>query len=75
MNDDLKSYHQLEKGFQEISLLQEIINLLDWDMNTVMPLNASGGRGEQLAFLKVKLHQQLTVLQFSLHTAKLRYTL
>lgn len=61
MNDDLESYHQLEKGFREISLLQEIINLLDWDMNTVMPLNASGGRGEQLAFLKVKYHQQLTV--------------
>ncbi len=60
MNGDLKSYHQLEKGFQEISLLQEIINLLDWDMNTVMPLNASGGRGKQLAFLKVKHHQQLT---------------
>ena len=54
MNDDLKSYHQLEKSFREISLLQEIINLLDWDMNTVMPLNTSGGKGEQIAFLKVK---------------------
>lgn len=65
MQDYLKSYHQLEKIFREISLLQEIINLMDWDANTVMPVKAALGRGEQLAFLKVKLHQQLTWSQMA----------
>ncbi|MBL8686818.1 MAG: carboxypeptidase M32 [Alphaproteobacteria bacterium] len=63
MNDRTLSknpYQQLEEIFRQVALFQEVIQILDWDTNTMMPVKAAVGRGQQEAFLKVKLHQCLT---------------
>ena len=56
----MNSYKELEKLFREIGTLEEVENLLHWDMSVMMPAGGAESRAEQLAVMKSTIHKMLT---------------
>jgi carboxypeptidase Taq len=53
-------YQTLETKFRRIGSLQEAAAILQWDSATTMPAGGSAARAEQLATLKVLIHEAVT---------------
>jgi carboxypeptidase Taq len=54
------SYANLERRFAQLSRLQDIAAMLQWDSAAMMPPGGAEARAEQLAMLKVMAHELLT---------------
>lgn len=54
------AYGALEKRFRRLNLVRDSVGLLQWDMAAMMPNGGAAVRGEQLATLKVIIHEQIT---------------
>jgi carboxypeptidase Taq len=56
----MHAYRSLEQRFARLDALQNAVGILQWDVETMMPHGAAGGRAEQLAALKGLAHDMLT---------------
>jgi carboxypeptidase Taq len=56
----MSAYTTLEARFRRIGGLRQAISMLRWDSATMMPPGGSGARAEQLATLRVLMHEMLT---------------
>lgn len=54
------AYQTLHDRFARLGALSEAVGILHWDAATTMPAGGAAARGEQLATLKVVLHEGLT---------------
>ncbi|MBO88711.1 MAG: carboxypeptidase M32 [Rickettsiales bacterium] len=54
------SYQTLEAKFRRLSLIDEAVGMLRWDMSVMMPDRSSAARGEQIANLKLIAHEILS---------------
>ena len=54
------SYQALEAKFRRLSLIDEAVGMLRWDMSVMMPDCSSAARGEQIANLKLIAHEILS---------------
>jgi carboxypeptidase Taq len=54
------AYEALEKRFRRLSLVRDAASMLQWDMAAMMPKGGADVRGDQLAILKVIIHEQMT---------------
>jgi carboxypeptidase Taq len=54
------AYARLEQIFTRLTLLEQALGVLHWDMSTMMPPGGAESRGEQLATLKALAHELLT---------------
>ncbi|MEQ8602412.1 MAG: carboxypeptidase M32 [Marivibrio sp.] len=54
------AYSHLESRFRRIAVLEECATVLHWDAAVMMPASAAEPRGDQLAELRVVLHELLT---------------
>jgi carboxypeptidase Taq len=48
----MRAYHELERIFARDARIQDVLGLLQWDSDTMLPKGASSARAEQLATLK-----------------------
>lgn len=55
----MSAYRTLHERFARLGALGEAVGILHWDAATTMPAGGAGARGEQLAALKVVLHDGL----------------
>ena len=53
-------YRDLEKIFRRIGALGDAEGILHWDMSVIMPAGGADARAEQLAALKLTIHELLT---------------
>lgn len=61
MNSPLNAaYRALEARFREISVLRDVVGMLDWDRATLMPPGGSEARAEQTALVQRLRHERLT---------------
>ncbi len=56
----MSAYRTLHERFARLGALGEALGILHWDAATTMPTGGAAARGEQLATLKVVLHEGLT---------------
>jgi carboxypeptidase Taq len=56
----VSAYRTLHERFARLGALREAVGILHWDAATTMPAGGAAARGEQLATLKVVLHEGLT---------------
>jgi carboxypeptidase Taq len=56
----MTAYHQLETRFRRIGALEEAISVLHWDTAAIMPAGGAAARAEQLATLRLVVHEHLT---------------
>lgn len=56
----MNAYQQLEKRFERESKIAEVIAVLGWDRNAMMPEGGATGRAEQIATLSVLAHELMT---------------
>lgn len=56
----MSAYQDLEATFARSVILNDVIGLLGWDTETMMPRGAIEGRSEQLATLEDLSHESLT---------------
>ncbi len=54
------AYVRLEQIFTRLSLVEQALGILHWDMAAMMPPGGAASRGEQLATLKTLAHEILT---------------
>ena len=54
------AYRQLEERFRRLTLIREAMAMLRWDMSVVMPHGSSAARGEQIAALKLLIHEMMS---------------
>lgn len=54
------AYAELEHRFQRLTLIREALGMLRWDMSVVMPHGSSAARGEQIAALKLLIHEMMS---------------
>jgi len=54
------AYRALEGRFREISVLRDVIGMLDWDRATLMPPGGNEARAEQTALVQRLRHERLT---------------
>lgn len=57
--DHAYAYRELRARMREAARLGSIRNLLDWDMQTVMPAAGQGFRAEQAGFLAGEIHRRV----------------
>jgi carboxypeptidase Taq len=57
--EKMKAYHSLEQKFARIATLRDVIGILSWDMETIMPDGAADGRAEQVSSLEAIAHRML----------------
>lgn len=57
------AYRDLERRFAQLSRLQDIAAMLQWDSAAMMPPGGAEPRAEQLAMIKVMAHEMLTDAQ------------
>lgn len=55
-----QAYAELERLFARLSLIDQALGVLHWDMATMMPPGGAASRGDQLAALKTVHHELLT---------------
>src|SRR5690606_3674080 len=58
--EPMSAYKSLEAKFRRIGALQEAAAVLQWDWAAMMPPGGAAARAEQLATLKVLVHEALT---------------
>ena len=56
----MTAYHELETRFHRIGALEEAISVLHWDTAAIMPAGGAAARAEQLATLRLVVHEHLT---------------
>jgi carboxypeptidase Taq len=56
----MNAYTHLEARFKRMNLVRDAIAMLEWDSAAMMPDGGSDARAEQLATLKVIVHEQAT---------------
>jgi carboxypeptidase Taq len=56
----MTTYSDLEKRFHRLGALEEAEGILHWDMSVIMPSGGADARAEQLAALKLTVHEMLT---------------
>ncbi|HEX2115343.1 MAG TPA: carboxypeptidase M32 [Alphaproteobacteria bacterium] len=56
----ITAYDVLEKRFRRLNLVRDAVGVLQWDMAAMMPNGGADVRGDQLATLKVIIHEQMT---------------
>jgi len=56
----MDTYRELEKVFHRLSALGDAEGILHWDMSVIMPSGGADARAEQLAALKLTIHELLT---------------
>ncbi len=56
----MPAYQDLEAIFTRAAILQDVVGILGWDTETMMPGGAIEGRSEQLAMLEGMAHDTLT---------------
>ena len=56
----MDTYRELEKIFHRLSALGDAEGILHWDMSVIMPSGGADARAEQLAALKLTIHELLT---------------
>ena len=61
----MSAYQQLEARFARSAILNDVIGLLGWDTETMMPRGAIEGRSDQLAILEDLAHEILTTNETS----------
>src|SRR5437667_5040786 len=54
------AYAELETRFKRLNLVRQSAGVLQWDMEALMPSGGAETRTEQLAALRVIVHQMLT---------------
>jgi carboxypeptidase Taq len=59
----MSAYRQLETRFRRIGALEQTISMLHWDASAIMPAGGAAARAEQLATLRLLVHEQLTAPQ------------
>lgn len=57
------AYARLEQIFTRLTLIEQALGLLHWDMAAMMPPGGAESRGEQLATLKALAHDLLTAAE------------
>ena len=57
----MTAYSQLETRFRRIGAIEGAISMLHWDAAAMMPAGGAEARAEQLATLRLIVHEQLTV--------------
>jgi carboxypeptidase Taq len=60
MNEMEKNYKKFLEHFHKINTLNQILQLLSWDQETMMPEQAASMRAEQMAYLSAESHKLLT---------------
>ena len=55
----MTAYDRLEARFRRIAGVEQATAMLDWDAAAMMPAGGAAARAEQLATLKLVLHEQL----------------
>lgn len=53
----MKAYRFLETQAEKMSILEEVLGLLNWDASTIMPKGSSPARGEQIGTLSVMVQE------------------
>ncbi len=61
----MKAYNKLEAKFQKIAHVNSILSTLSWDRAVMMPENGEGNRAEEMAFLNVMKHAEITSNEIS----------
>ena len=56
----MNPYIELETRFRRIGALEEAEGILHWDMSVIMPKGGAESRAEQLAAMKLTIHDLLT---------------
>jgi carboxypeptidase Taq len=56
----MNAYAHLEAQFKRMNLLRDAIAMLEWDASAMMPDGGANARAEQLAALKLVVHEQAT---------------
>ena len=54
------AYSRLEAVFRELSVMRDVIGMLDWDRATLMPPGGGAARAEQTALMQRLRHERLT---------------
>ncbi|MDR3438408.1 carboxypeptidase M32 [Telmatospirillum sp.] len=57
------AYTRLEQRFHRLSLIDQALGILGWDMAAMMPPGGAASRGEQMATLKALAHEILTATE------------
>ncbi len=60
MTAPVTPYRELEARFERLAKLRDVVELLHWDMATMMPDGGAEARAGQLAALKVVAHEMAT---------------
>ncbi|MFQ5971947.1 MAG: carboxypeptidase M32 [Alphaproteobacteria bacterium] len=60
MTEGKNPYQELERRFRRLGLIDDTLEVLNWDRATMMPEGSAAGRGEQIATLKVLRHELIT---------------
>ncbi len=60
----MSAYLELESRFRRIAALNEAVGMLHWDMSVLMPTGGASARAEQLAALKLTIHEMKTSTEF-----------
>ena len=59
----MKSYKELEEKIEEILKINNIENILYWDVSTITPSLSAQNKKEEIAYLKQLSYQKLTSMQ------------
>jgi carboxypeptidase Taq len=59
----MTAYRALEARFERLGTVEDVIGLLNWDAQAMMPVGAAEGRASQLAILKGIAHELLTAAE------------
>lgn len=60
MNNLPSSYYEFLKRLKEVEVLGEVMGILSWDQETMMPKGANDARGLQKSLLSGMLHEKFT---------------
>jgi carboxypeptidase Taq len=61
-NMSMDNYKKLEHKLEEINRFKEISSILHWDRSVIMPLGASGSRGEHMAVIDAQIRELIKKL-------------
>lgn len=59
----MKFYKELEEKIEEIFRINNIVNILYWDLSTITPTLSVQNKKEEIAYLKQLSYQKLTSMQ------------
>lgn len=68
-----QAYSELSQRLADLTALEEVVGILSWDQEIVMPSGAAGARGKQLSTVQVVAHERLTDPRLAALLAGLRH--